>query len=204
VFLRDNEVGALIAPHVRAGDRILDFGAGTGLISRWLARRTGVRPTLADLVDYSNRRREFPFVRMEDPFRVPVEDGSFDVVLLLFVLHHNRLEQQGRVLAEAARISGGRVIVLEDTPGSPLERRINGAWDRVLNLRHGVPTPLAFRTVPEWVALFPGHGLEPRWTRTYRPMWPTLKTYHHTLFVLDTVPASRRIAAAPAGRPGVQ
>jgi SAM-dependent methyltransferase len=184
VFLRENEVGGRVAPHLRTGERVLDYGSGTGLISRWLAERVGIRPTLADLVDYGNRQRSFPFIKMEDPFHVPAEDGAFDVVLLLFALHHNPYEAQEGVLAEAARLASRRLIVLEDTPMSRVEWAFNAFWDKVLNLRHGVPTPLAFRRVEEWREVFCRQGLVPVHAESYRPMWPTLGTYHHTLFVL--------------------
>jgi len=185
VFLRDNEVGSRVARHLTRGERVLDYGAGTGLISSWLAGAVGIRPTLADLVEYRNRRRDFPFLKMEDPFHVPAADGAFDVVLLLFVLHHNPYEAQSKVLAEAARLASRRLIVLEDTPRSPLDLAFNVFWDKVLNLRHRIPTPFAFRSVEEWPAVFMGHGLEAVHVETYRPKWPTLATYHHTLFVLE-------------------
>src|SRR5437763_11036124 len=98
MFLRENEVGRRVVGHLRPGEDVLDLGSGTGLLSRWLAREGGVRPTLADVVEYSNRCQELPFIRMEDPYRVPAPDGSFDVVLLLFALHHNVYEAQGKVL----------------------------------------------------------------------------------------------------------
>src|SRR5262249_32646831 len=152
--------------------------------SRWLARRAGVHPTLADLVDYGNRSRELPFIRLDDPFHVPAEDGAFDVALLLFALHHDEYEAQGKVLAEAARLAP-RPILLEDTPMSRMDWVMNRAWDKVLNLRHGVPTPLAFRTIEEWRAVFLEHELQVTHLETYRPKWPTLMTYHHSLFVLE-------------------
>lgn len=185
MILRENEVGRRLAPHLHPGQRVLDYGAGTGLVSRWLAAYAGIRPVLADMVEYRNRRREFPFVKMGDPFHVPAQDGAFDVALLLFALHHNPYEAQGKMLAEAARVARGRIIVLEDTPLSAVDRAFNIFWDRLLNLRHGVPTPCAFRGVGEWRAVFMEHGLEPVHVETYRPKWPTLMTYHHTLFVLD-------------------
>jgi ubiquinone/menaquinone biosynthesis C-methylase UbiE len=185
VFLRDNEIGGKVAPHLRSGDRVLDYGAGTGLISRWLARRVEVVPTLADVVEYRNRRREFPFLQMQDPFHVPAEDGSFDAVLLLFVLHHNGYEAQGKVLSEAVRLAQSKIIVMEDTPLGRVDRAFNVLWDRVLNLRHRVPTPFAFRTAQEWSAVFMEHGLAAVHVETYRPMWPTLRSYHHTLYVLE-------------------
>jgi len=185
VFLRENEVGARVAAHLTAGQRVLDYGAGTGLVARWLASAAGIKPTLADIVEYSNRRRELPFLQMDDPFHVPAGDGAFDVVLLLFALHHNPYEAQGKVLTEAARLTKRRLIVLEDTPMSRADLLWNTFWDKVLNLRHRVPTPLAFRSVEEWVPIFLEHGLETTYTETYRPKWPTLMTYHHSLFVLD-------------------
>jgi SAM-dependent methyltransferase len=185
VFLRENEVGARIAPHLRRGWRVLDLGAGTGRMSAWLARAAGIRPTLADLVEYPNRRRDLPFVAMDDPYHVEADDRSFDAVLLLFALHHNPYEAQPKIVAEAVRLAAARVVVVEDTPTSVVDRAFNVAWDKVLNLRHGVPTPFAFRGVREWREVLEGEGLSVRHLETYRPMWPTLKTYRHTLFVLD-------------------
>jgi ubiquinone/menaquinone biosynthesis C-methylase UbiE len=185
MFLRENEVGSRVAGHLRPGWRVLDYGSGTGLVSRWLAERRGIRPVLADLVEYRNRQREIPFLKMGDPFHVPEPDRSYDAVLLLFALHHNDYEAQGKVLSEAARLAARRLIVLEDTPFNRVDQLFNVFWDKVLNLRHQVPTPVAFRSVQEWLAMFMEHDLEAVHVESYRPKWPTLMTYHHTLFVLE-------------------
>lgn len=186
MFLRENEEGARIAPHLGAGERLLDLGAGTGFMARWLTTQTGVRATTADVGEYGNRDRSLPFVKLRDPLRVPVEDASFDVVLMMFVLHHlGRHEDQERLLDEALRVASRRVVIVEDTPASSLDRAFNVVWDWVLNIRHGVPTPFTFRSVEEWMELFVAHGVSLGHVETYRPMWPTLKTYRHTVFVLD-------------------
>jgi ubiquinone/menaquinone biosynthesis C-methylase UbiE len=186
VLLRENEVGGRLAPHLESGMEVLDLGSGTGLISRWLARRVGIRPTMADVTEFDNRVLDLPYIRMENPFVVPAGDSAFDAVMMLFVLHHiERWDDQVRLLREAVRVSRGRLLILEDTPTSRVDRAFNVAWDWLLNLRHGVPKPFTFRTVEGWRTVFRGLGLHERHAETYRARWPTLMTYHHTLFVLD-------------------
>jgi SAM-dependent methyltransferase len=186
VFLRENEVGSKIAPWLERGQTVLDLGAGTGFISRWLLDRVGVDPTLTDVVDYHNRARGLPFIRLEDPYRVPVADRSFDAVIMLFVLHHvARREDQERLLDEAIRIARNRVVIMEDTPGGRLDRLLNTGWDWLLNQRHRVSTPFTFRSSEEWTRGFKERDLAIVHAGTFRPMWPTLKTYPQSLFVLD-------------------
>src|SRR5436190_13102416 len=122
MFLRENEVGEKIAPYLERGSTLLDLGAGTGYISRWLSERTAVEPTLTDVVSYHNRAKDLPFLRLDDPFRVPVGDGSFDVVMLLFVFHHvDSHDDQERLLDEAVRIARSRLVIMEDTPENGLD-----------------------------------------------------------------------------------
>jgi SAM-dependent methyltransferase len=182
MFLRENEVGNKVAPHLDRGWTMLDLGAGTGYISRWLKERTGVEPTLTDVVAYHNREKALPFIRLDDPFHVPVADWSFDSVMLLFVFHHvDRFEDQERLLDEAVR----RIVILEDTPETRIDLVFNKAWDWLLNRRHRVPCPFTFRRAADWADLFKERDVSIAHAETYRPTWPTLKTYPHSLFVLD-------------------
>jgi ubiquinone/menaquinone biosynthesis C-methylase UbiE len=186
VFLRENEIGRKLAPHLEPDMEVLDLGAGTGRIATWLARQVGIRPTLADVVDYDNRVPDYPFIHMADSLRVPAEDGSFDAVIILFVFHHmDRWEDQERLVAEATRVTRRRVLVIEDTPTSRVDRWLNVAWDWLLNLRHGVPTPFTFRSAEGWQEVFERLGLRVVHRETYRARWPTLLTYHHTVFALE-------------------
>jgi ubiquinone/menaquinone biosynthesis C-methylase UbiE len=169
---------------------VLDLGSGTGRLSRWLAKRVGIRPTLTDVTEFGNRVRDLPYVRMTDPLVAPFADRSFDAVLLLFVLHHvASWSDQERLVAEAVRVARRRVVILEDTPTSSVDRAFNVAWDWLLNLRHGVPTPFTFRTARGWREVFGRLGVEVVHAETYRARWPTLMTYHHALFVLQRTDA---------------
>jgi ubiquinone/menaquinone biosynthesis C-methylase UbiE len=165
---------------------VLDVGSGTGRLSRWLASRVGIRPTLADVVEFDNRVLDFPYVHLEDPLAFPFPDGAFDAVMMLFVLHHiERWPDQERLVREAARVADRRLLIIEDTPTSRVDRVMNVAWDWVLNLRHGVPRPFTFRTARGWTEVFGRSRLSVRHAETYRARWPTLMTYSHTLFVLE-------------------
>ncbi len=106
--------------------------------------------------------------------------------MLLFVFHHvDTFEVQERLLDEAVRIARTRLIVLEDTPGSRLDLVFNKGWDWLLNRRHRVPTPFTFRGAEQWTDLFKARDLSIVHAETYRPKWPSLMTYPHSLFVLD-------------------
>lgn len=186
MFLRENEIGGKIAPWVEPGTTLLDVGSGTGRIARWLERRRGVLPTLADVTTFANRVGGLPFVEMKDPRAIPLPPRSHETVMMLFVLHHiPRWSDQELLIREAARVASRRVIVIEDTPLGRIDRAFNVFWDWLLNLRHGVPKPFTFRDVAGWEPVFAAAGLGSVHTETYRARWPTLGTYHHTLFVLD-------------------
>ncbi|MGH2590779.1 MAG: class I SAM-dependent methyltransferase, partial [Actinomycetota bacterium] len=173
MWAREHEEGRRILPWLEPGESLLDLGAGTGFMARYLRDRRGVRPTLTDLVPYQNRDRSMPFIGLSDPLHVPVADASYDVVLMMFVFHHmDRYEDQERLLVEARRIARRRIVVSEDTPGSRFERWVNAAWDRVLNVRHGVPTPFTFRSTEEWTDVFKANDLAVVCQERYRPVWP--------------------------------
>jgi len=185
MFLRENEVVRKLAPWIEPGETFLDIGSGTGLVARRLARVTRAGATACDLHEFDNRI-DLPYLRQTDPLRVPAPDNSFDVVVMCFVLHHiPEWEDQLVVAAEAMRVASKRVLVLEDTPFNKVDLVFNKAWDWILNQRHGIPIPFTFRTREQWTDVFSQNGFRVGHAESYRPKWPTLAMYHHSLFVLD-------------------
>jgi hypothetical protein len=96
-----------------------------------------------------------------------------------------RYADQERLLDEALRITRRRLIILEDTPENRLDLMFNKGWDWLLNRRHRVPAPFTFRNVNGWLRLFKERDLSIVHTESYRAMWPTFRTYTHSVFVLD-------------------
>ena len=185
MFLRENEVVRKLAPWIDPGHTFLDVGSGTGLVARRLASLTGAAATACDVNEFGNRI-DLPYLRQTDALRVPADDRSFDVVVMCFVLHHiPSFEDQLVVAAEAMRVARRRVLIMEDTPFHKVDLVFNKAWDWLLNQRHGIPIPFTFRTREAWTEVFSRDGFRVGHTESYRPKWPTLGMYHHSLFVLD-------------------
>jgi SAM-dependent methyltransferase len=113
---------------IRAGDRVLEVGCGTGVVARDLAALTG-RRGLVTAVDTSAtllaRARELSrtapggrlVFRRADGHRLPFADRRFDVVLAITVILH--VEDPLRVVKEMARVArpGGRVAVQDQDFG---------------------------------------------------------------------------------------
>ncbi len=108
---------------LRGDERVLDFGAGPGLLARHLARRLsqlGGRVVCLDISErWSHAARRALRRRDNVSFRVgPVTDlpsQSFDAVVCHFALHEVRPEEREATVAAFARvlIPGGHVFVRE-------------------------------------------------------------------------------------------
>ncbi len=136
------------------GLRVLDLGCGEGFVGAELARR-GADVTLADVAGAEvSRDVGLPFVALPDAGLLPFATGAFDVIVLVYVLHH--AADADALLAEACRV-GRHVVVLESVFETAREERILRRLDVLANrLRGGWMTPqeehLTFRTADAWRA----------------------------------------------------
>jgi SAM-dependent methyltransferase len=106
---------------------LLDVGCGTGTTDQVLAPRVrslqGVDVSAEML---TKARRNVPEAQFSwyDGENLPFDDGAFDVVVAICVLHHVPLAQRSRVVSEMVRVSrhDGVVAVFEHNPYNPLTR----------------------------------------------------------------------------------
>jgi hypothetical protein len=117
-----------LARFIQPTDRVLDIGAGDCRLVLQLKKRVGCEIVPVDVEDFNVT--DVPLT-LFDGRRLPFPDDSFDVVLLIFVLHH--AQDAGAVLTEARRVSRRSVIVFEDVT--------SGIWDRFV-----------FRAFHRWLA----------------------------------------------------
>ncbi|MCH7977140.1 MAG: class I SAM-dependent methyltransferase [Bacteroidetes bacterium] len=143
-----------------ASSRVLDLGAGEGFVGEVIQHDTGAQVSLVDVVDFN--RTELP-LSMYDGKLLPFGDDTFDLTVLVFVLHH--AEDAEQTLREAMRVTDGPIIVMESVYESAWQQRLLARLDRLANrLRSGgrmasQEEHLHFRTDAEWRAVFERLGL---------------------------------------------
>jgi SAM-dependent methyltransferase len=100
------------------GDRILDYGCGSGYLAARLSQG-GYKVFTTDVLDYRYAEaRHLPFDQMASATDIPYPDDSVDVALVLAVLHHINPDDLPRVLERLRKISR-YVVIKEDTYGLP-------------------------------------------------------------------------------------
>jgi len=112
---------------------VLDLGSGTGHLSALLERELGLEVVTADVSDMHVVGPP-PVLIVDGVF--PFGEGSFSAALLLFMLAYP--DEPARVLAEAARVTRGPIIVVQTLYSG----RLGYAWHRC---REFLWTIVAFR-----------------------------------------------------------
>ena len=140
---------------------VLDLGCAEGYVGQHIADSKGTRVVLADITDMN--RTQLPFAHVS-PDHLPWKTGTYDAVVLYFVLHHT--ENAETVLREALRVCRGRVIVVESVYRTRFELRVLTIFDKLANrLRSGGKMNvqemyLQFRTVADWRSSLAALGVE--------------------------------------------
>ena len=108
---------------VRPGDRVLDVCTGTGDVALEFARRcddvTGIDLSAEMLAVARKKDREgkIRFLQM-DATRLDFADRYFDVSAISFALHDMPPEIREEVLREMARVTKGKIVIVEYNPPS--------------------------------------------------------------------------------------
>jgi SAM-dependent methyltransferase len=148
---------ASVAPYIARGSKVLDIGTWDGLLGQALAQRLDCDVLGVDVVD---RNQDLIPFRIFDGRRLPVaDDERFDVVLLLYVLHH--AADDATLLAEARRVlaPGGCVIVGEDRADGLAQRLRTIGFHIFLLVFQGMGWKGRFRAMRAWQERFAAASL---------------------------------------------
>lgn len=136
---------------------VLDVGCGEGSIdSLIMSKRRDVTISGADVLVRSHTH--IP-VSLLDGKRLPFGDSSFDVVLLVDVLHHS--EDPMALLSEVTRVSRGTILLKDHLCEGSWDHYVLELMDRVGNARHGVPVLSNYWSRQQWDEAFTKLALTP-------------------------------------------
>jgi len=152
---RISAIADAIGTHLRSGEQLLDIGCGSGRLAVLLRERIGNLQVTG--VETSVRVGTPIQVTHYDGRRLPFPDGSFDVSLLVDVLHH--AGDALAVLDEARRVSRRAVIVKDHLRAGWWSHRVLSFMDWVGNAPHGVDSRYHYFDTDEWARILSGAGL---------------------------------------------
>ncbi|MEO8910199.1 MAG: methyltransferase domain-containing protein [Gemmatimonadaceae bacterium] len=125
---------------------VLDVGCGDGALA---ARLLELRPDIrVEGVDVLVRPHTVLPVRVFDGERIPYDDRSVDVVLMVDVLHHT--DDPTVLLRESARVARIEVLIKDHLREGFAARLTLRGMDWVGNARHGVRLPYSYLSRAEW------------------------------------------------------
>lgn len=147
---RSRILSGRLAPMIPSQARVLDVGCGDGLVSRLLVE---ARPDLwIQGIDNQVRKLSFIPVLQFDGHALPFPESSFDVVMMVDVLHH--ATNQISLLHESKRVTNKAILLKDHLCHSYLSNAILRFMDRVGNRRHDVPLPHCYWPASKWFETF--------------------------------------------------
>jgi ubiquinone/menaquinone biosynthesis C-methylase UbiE len=150
---RAEKIAQCFEAHLSPGSRILDLGGGWGFYAAPLRKR-GHEHLVLDVVNPGYQKAP---VMLYDGSRIPFPDGSFDVTVLVTMLHH--VPDPEALLKEVRRVTRQKVVVVEDLYHHAAGRFWTICRDRFLNVEF-MSHPHQFRTDGGWRAFFKKAGFE--------------------------------------------
>lgn len=125
---------------------MLDVGCGDGLLDREIKKQ---RPDLAVAgIDVLLRPQTHIPVTQFDGFHIPYRDKTFDIVMLIDVLHHAADPEQ--LMSECLRVSKTGIIIKDHIANNKFQFYMLKFMDWTGNASHGVRLPYNYWSAQKW------------------------------------------------------
>jgi ubiquinone/menaquinone biosynthesis C-methylase UbiE len=146
---------SLVRPVLQPGWSVLDIGCGSGYV---LGELSSERPvTGIDIVD--TRATPLENFKLYDGLTLDFPDNSFDVALLVFVMHHVPNDKKKALMDEVKRVVRHRIVVVEDTPRNPIDWLAGWLHGRKHRREIGSDADFGFYNQRGWEKFFGECGL---------------------------------------------
>jgi SAM-dependent methyltransferase len=170
---RDRVLAQLLGDVLPRNARVLDVGAGDGLLARLIMdRRLDLTITGIDVL--VRPETHIP-IQLFDGKSIPYADRSFDVVLFVDVLHHT--EDPIVLLREATRVAAHSVVIKDHTLNGFLAGPTLRFMDEVGNRRHGVVLPYNYLPRKTWDRAFELLRLQPTIWHSRLNLYPAIANW---------------------------
>jgi SAM-dependent methyltransferase len=165
------------------GERVLDLGAGNGLLALEIKSQLGKEVVLVDVLDYNCT--DLPLILYDPEGRMPLADEEVDTTILYTVLHH--ASNPEHLLEEATRVTKKRLIIMEGYVEEDDVWMTNSFFDWFYNRVIGdedVNVPLNFLKVREWEDMLRSYGFDMT-AAIYVGICESLVPEHQVLIIAD-------------------
>jgi SAM-dependent methyltransferase len=157
-----------LAAQIPPDSSVLDIGCGDGAIASLLRSQN---PTVrVQGIEVAPRADCLVECKAFDGTTIPHASGSFDVCMLIDVLHHAHDIQA--LLKEASRVSARYVLVKDHLAESRIDLLTLKFMDWVGNRPHGVVVPYRFQSRAQWREHFFIAGLRVVASLEQLPLYP--------------------------------
>jgi len=158
---RTAELLRQILPELLPSDRVLDVGCGSGALGNALQNDPAAPNGLhVEGLERVRRGGEAIPVTEYDGITIPLEDRSFDVVMLLDVLHHE--SDPDRLIRECRRVARRLLVIKDHQRSGPLAWPRIALMDWAANAPYGVPCLYRYNSRKEWAESHRRLRLHPR------------------------------------------
>jgi len=174
---------------IPADARLLDVGAGDGLLASLIARR---RPDVqVHAIETMVRPKTAIEVTQFDGTTLPYPDGGLDVVMFVDVLHHT--DDPMVLLREARRVALQAVIIKDHTLEGFCAGPTLRLMDRVGNKKYGVALPYIYWTRKQWLEAIESVGLSVGFWKTNLNLysWPARWIFERSLHFIARLDLAR-------------
>lgn len=146
----------IISAAIPEHSKVLDIGCGDGKIDVLIKQR--IPSVTIEGIDVLVRRDPFIKVTEFNGNNIPFTDKSFDVSLLIDVLHHT--DDPSVLLNEAARVTKEFIVIKDHSKEGFLANLTLTIMDYIGNAHYGVRLPYNFLTLNQWDDLYEQAGLK--------------------------------------------
>ncbi len=167
------------------GEKILDLGAGNGILALEIKEQLRKEVILVDVIDYNYTN--LPLIVYNPNNKIPLLDKEVDTTILHTVLHHSNNPEF--LLNEASRLTKRRLIIKEAYNDKDDARVSNSFFDWFYNRVIGgedINIPLNFLKVKEWETTLKKCGfdiIESKYVGIDEPLIPE----YHVYIVADKI-----------------